>query len=188
MTNPKSSDADDLAMVSRVLQGERAAYRDIVDKYQDRIFRVCYAHLGQREEAEDAVQEVFLRAYKSLHRFKLEKRFVNWLYAIAINHLKTRYSRILKFQEKQDRLFNEPDPPDETPERVAERQMLKQSVQQAIRSLPPKLKQPVTLYYLEELDVQDIASILGIGRENVKSRLFRARKKLRQLLEKDATG
>ena len=187
MTNPESSDAEDLQIVSEVLQGDPSAFRNIVDKYQQRIFRVCISHLGSVEEAEDAVQEIFLRAYKSLHRFKLEKRFLNWLYTIAVNHLKTRYSRIIKLQEKRDRIMKEPDTPEETPESITEKQIMKDRIREAVQSLPSKLREPVVLYYLEELSVQDIASALDIGTENVKSRLFRARKKLREKLEQSTT-
>jgi RNA polymerase sigma-70 factor (ECF subfamily) len=187
MAEDLHSNGYDLEIVSSVLQGNSGDFRKIVEKYQNTMYRLARSYLSNHEEAEDATQEVFLRAYKSLNRFNLEKRFLNWLYTIAINHLKSRYSRILRFQDKQERFQQEPRPAQDTPETETEQSETKQEIRHMVGSLPNNLKETVILYYYEEMSVNQIAEVLEISRENVKSRLFRARKKIRENLEKDAT-
>jgi RNA polymerase sigma-70 factor (ECF subfamily) len=171
-----------------VLRGNSANFRKIVEKYQNTIYRLCRSYLSHHEEAEDATQEIFLRAYKSLHRFDLEKRFLNWLYTIAINHLKSRYKRILRFKDKKERFQQEPLSNPDTPETLSEDRETVEEMQRMVEVLPNNLKEIVILYYYEEMGVNQIAEVLDISRENVKSRLFRARKKIRENLEKGATN
>jgi RNA polymerase sigma factor (sigma-70 family) len=184
MDENQSSNAYDLESVSRVLQGDTEAFRNIVEKYQPIVLRLCRSYMKNIEEAEDAAQEIFLRAYKSLSNFKLDKKFLNWLYTIAVNHLKSRYAKIRRFEEHKEMVRNEPVKEQQTPEELNVREELRKEIRNTIDSLPGNLKEVTVLYYLEEMDVQDITEILGISRENVKSRLFRARKKMRVFLEK----
>lgn len=187
MTDDVQSNGYDLEVVSRVLRGNDGEFRKMVEKYQNTIYRLCRSYLSNHEEAEDATQDIFLRAYKSLHKFNLEKRFINWLYTIAMNNLKTRYSRILRFKEKKELLQQQPTPASETPETLIEQKESMEEIRHIVRLLPANLKEIVILYYYEEMSVNQMSDVLGISRENVKSRLFRARKKIRGNLEKDAT-
>jgi RNA polymerase sigma factor (sigma-70 family) len=182
-----NSNAYDIETVSRILRGETAEFRKIVEKYQNAIYRLCLSYVSNHEEAEDAAQDIFLRAYKSLHRFNLEKRFYTWLYTIALNNLKTRYSRILRFKEKTDAKKREKQPDEQTPEEHVEKQETSEEIDQSVRTLPAPLKEVVLLYYFDEKSVAEITEILGLSSEAVKSRLHRARKKLREKLEKNAT-
>jgi len=184
MDEKRTSNAFDLEAVSLVLQGNTEAFRSIVEKYRPVILRLCRSYMKNIEEAEDAAQEIFLRAFKSLANFKLDKKFLNWLYTIAINHLKSRYAQIRRLEDHRKTIQNEPSREQPTPEEVSVREELKREIRTKITALPANLKEVTVLYYLEEMDVQDIAEVLGISRENVKSRLFRARKKLRVSLEK----
>lgn len=174
----------DLDLVSRVLRGDTEAFRHLVEKYRPLVFRLCRSYMRDEEDAEDAAQEIFLRAYRSLNRFKLDKRFVNWLYAIALNHLKTRYGKINRLEVGKTALAADPPSPQRTPEEEHLRQETRRDIRAALVSLPPKLRDVTVLYYLEELPVAEIADITGLGTENIKSRLHRARKKLREYLEK----
>ncbi len=184
MDEEKSSNDEDLAAVSRVLQGDTEDFRLIVEKYHSAVYRLCRSYMKNIEEAEDAAQEIFLRAFKSLSRFKLEKRFFTWLYTIAVNHLKSRYGKIRRIEEKRETLQDEPDRNPQTPEEKVLRKELQEEIRGAVELLPETLKEVTVLYYLEEMDVPDVSETLGISRENVKSRLFRARKKMRLSLEK----
>jgi RNA polymerase sigma-70 factor (ECF subfamily) len=184
MNGEMSSNAADLEAVQQVLRGDTEAFRSIVDKYRPVVLRLCRSYMKNAEEAEDAAQEVFLRAYKSLSNFKLEKKFVNWLYTIAVNHLKSRYAKIKKLEDHKETLAEEPEGPGRTPEEASVRKEIRQEIRKAVASLPGNLKEVTVLYYLEEMEVADISEVLDISRENVKSRLFRARKKMRQILEK----
>ena len=185
-------DPEVLGWISDTLRGNPQAFRGIVHRYQPLVLRLSLSYLGSPEEAEDATQEIFLKAYLSLPRFRLERRFVPWLYSIAVNHLKSRYARIRRVQERR----SPGDPADAIaaaagrngiPEAALEAAELRRRVQEALRSLPGGVRDAAVLYYSEGLDVASIAEALGIGLENVKSRLHRARKLLRTLLEEDAT-
>lgn len=178
------SNAQDLESIHLTLQGDTEAFRGIIEKYQSAIIRLCRSYLKNEEEAEDAAQEIFLRAFKSLSSFRIEKTFFSWLYTIAVNHLKSRYAKIRKLQERREEIQKERQPDPETPEDITARNEMKREVKAAIDGLPEKLKDVTVLYYIEELSVERVAEILGLSRENVKSRLFRARKKIRGKLEK----
>ncbi len=143
----ETTHADELTAIAEVLRGNTDAFQLIVERYKALVFRLALSFLGSREEAEEAAQEIFFRAFKSLHRFSLDKRLLPWLYSIAINYLRSAYGRMRRREARIETGDHD----------------------------------------FEELNVEAIATILGIGEENVKSRLFRARHKLRQILGKDAT-
>ena len=185
---PLQATADELAAIAEVLRGNSHAFRLIVERYKAVVFRLALSYLGSREEAEEAAQEIFFRAFKSLHRFSLDKRLLPWLYSIAVNYLRSAYARRRRREARIETGDGEmPDLRSTDPEKGALADSERAAVRQAVESLPANLREPVVLYYFEELNVEEIASILGIGEENVKSRLFRARRKLRQILGGDAT-
>ena len=185
-----SSDAEDLLAVSEVLRGNVDAFRVIVDRYRGLVFRLALSSLGSREEAEEAAQEVFLRAFRSLRSFHLGNRFLPWLYSIASNYLKTTAVRVRRIQERlvrggeQRLLASECD----DPQASTQRSQSLAEVREAVAALPPSIRDVVRLYYFEGMSVEQVGGALGIGGENVKSRLLRGRKKLREALEPDATG
>ncbi len=184
----QTTGGDELEAIAEVLRGNSDAFELIVERYKTLVFRLALSFLGRPEEAEEAAQEIFFRAFKSLHRFSLDKRLLPWLYTIAVNYLRNTYGRMRKREariEAGDREMLDPRSTDPQEGVLAESE--RAAVRKAVESLPAKLREPVLLYYFEELNVEAIASILGIGQENVKSRLFRARHKLRQILGEDAT-
>lgn len=182
---------DDLAAVSEVLRGNAEAYRFIIRRYRADMLRLSVFYLRTIEDAEDAVQDIFLKAYRSLHGFRLERRFRPWLYAVAVSCLKTRYRRLKNAREARENCLQEtvPElaPAYRIPEEEFERNETITAVRGALTALPPKLREPAVLYYMEGLDVDQTAEALGLGRENVKSRLHRARKKLKEILTDRAT-
>lgn len=182
-------DAEDLAVVSAVLRGDPDAYRRIVERYGNLILRLCMNSLGNREEAQEAVQEIFLRAYRALRGFRLDRRFLPWLYGIALNHLRSAHARSARFKEKNEKIRAEASTAEAEGDPVshAEEEDSRRAVRAAVVELPDVLREAVILYYFEGLGVEDIADSLGIGTENVKSRLFRARKRLKTMLEISAT-
>ncbi len=180
--------ADELAAIGEVLRGNNDAFRLIVDRYKGLIVRLSLSFLGNREEAEEAAQEIFLRAFRSLHRFSLEKRLLPWLYSIAVNHLRSAYGRMRRREERTAAVEMELAAGGESdPQRILVDDFERTALRQAVDSLPPTLREVVVLYYYEQMRVEGISSVLGIGVENVKSRLFRGRQKLRETLQKSAT-
>lgn len=180
--------ADELAAIGEVLRGNRDAFRLIVDRYKGLIVRLSLSFLGNREEAEEAAQEIFLRAFRSLHRFSLDRKLLPWLYSIAVNHLRSAYGRMRRREERVAAVEVELAAGGESdPQRVVLADYERIALRQAVDCLPPTLREVVVLYYYEEMRVESISAVLNIGVENVKSRLFRGRQKLRETLQKNAT-
>lgn len=171
-------------IINSVLEGNVEAFRILIEKYQKPIFRLAWSFLGSREEAEDALQEIFVRVFKRLGSFDPSKKFYPWLYGVARNFLRTRYAANAKKSEKQ--IPMEGDYRSETyraPEDHAERMDTASRIRHGVEGLPEKLKEVILLFYFEELTVKEISVTLGVSEENVKSRLFRGRKKLRKGFE-----
>lgn len=181
----RKEDEEDVRLVHRVLTGDLQAFETLVRRHQKGVYYFCLASLNHPEEAEDAAQEVFLRAYRSLKTFSLDKRFKTWLYAIAVNHLRSRWKKQNKgLVDRIKELFQgSPDTEEKDPETVAIEGLEGERIRKAVRGLPESLRTVVVLYYFEGLSVTEVALTLGIGEEGVKSRLFRARKLLRKALE-----
>jgi len=184
-----SERADELAAIGDVLRGNKDAFRLVVDRYKGLIVRLSLSFLGNREEAEEAAQEIFLRAYRSLHRFSLDKRLLPWLYSIAVNHLRSAYGRMRRREDRIATAEMELAAGGESdPQRLVLDDMERGALRQAVDALPPTLREVIVLYYYEEMRVDAISGVLNIGVENVKSRLFRGRQKLRETLGRGATS
>jgi len=175
---------EDQVLVHRSLAGDEVAFRRLVERYADRVLRFCEARLGSGEDAADAAQEVFIRVYRSLGSYRLGASFPAWLFAIAANRVRTRWTRAATERKKIERSAAEaegassPDPEDE-----ALRSLQGEAVRSAVAALPKEQRDCVELYYFGGLGVAECAEALGLGAEAVKSRLFRARRTLRAALE-----
>ena len=186
----RNAEADDLFTISEVLRGNTDAFRSVLERYQGLVFRLALASLGNREEAEEASQEIFLKAFRSLRSFRIEKRFLPWLYSIASNHLKTRAVRIRRVEAKlvRDEQERVPTRPKDDPQAHLLREQDIAEVRRVVAALPFPLREVVRLHYFEGMSAELIGSLLGLGSENVKSRLLRARRRLKELLDESATG
>lgn len=175
---------DEKAAVEEILAGNSNAYRRIVEKYSARVLAFCRMRMRSEEDARDAAQEVFIRAYASLASFRSNENFASWLFAIAANNVRTHFRLFSSRKHKEEAFAKEiatapiPDPAEE-----AEQNLRAEALRQAVLSLPPDLRKPVELYYFAGLSIEETASVLKLGQEAVKSRLFRARKALRQAFE-----
>jgi RNA polymerase sigma-70 factor (ECF subfamily) len=179
----KGDQADDEA-VARVLSGDRDAFRILVDRYGQRIVAFCGSRLRSEDEARDAAQEVFIRAYRSLGSFRRGESFPSWLFAIAANQLRTRFRIFASDRHKVEAAGSEAAAaaPADPAEQAADA-MGAQALRRAVAALPRDQRLPVELYYFGELSVAEVARALSLGEEAVKTRLFRARKALRIALE-----
>lgn len=188
--NGESGDAADLKAVSETLRGNRNAFRSIVERHGPLVLRLAASFLRDPDDAEEASQEIFFKVFRSLHSFNLEKAFLPWLYSLAINHLRTSY-RTKRRREDKVMAARERDLPSEDgradPVSVVEAADARSRLRRAIETLPAGVREVVSLYYLGGLSVSRIAASLGIGSENVKSRLHRGRKGIRTYLSRSAT-
>jgi RNA polymerase sigma-70 factor (ECF subfamily) len=160
--------------------GDRQAFNRLVEVYQRPIFNLAYRMLGNREEAEDAAQETFLRAYSRLRQYDPHRKFSTWLFSIANHHCidRLRKRRVI-FQPIDESpmtyLLESRDP---QPDRVVLAQEQADELQKLLDYLEPDYRTPLVLRYWHECSYQEIADIMQISLPAVKSRLFRARQKL----------
>ena len=183
-------------LVARAKQGDREAFDTIIERYTPRIYNLSLRITGSREEAEDCVQDSFLRAFKALGRFRGEAAFSTWLYRVAVN-VANDASRRLSSKPISASELADPDsdsPPPElerlsesaqdtdTPEASLLKAQRRQVVVEAIRSLPENHRAVIVLYDLQGLSYEEIAGVLGTRVGTVKSRLNRARLALKERL------
>lgn len=178
----------DAQVVAQVLAGKQAQYRLLVERHQQAVFNAAYRLLGSQEESADVAQEAFLRAYQALRSFQPDKLLAPWLCRIAINlalnRLKQRRPALSLDDEQQPAALDLSDLSAEPQAAVleAERQ---QVLRRAILALPPEQRAVIELRHFQEQSYEEIAAQLNLSLANVKSHLFRARKRLRQILEKE---
>ncbi len=174
----------------RVQKGNQAAFEELVRRYERKVYNIAYRILGNEDEATEALQDTFLRAYRFIPRFKFKSSFYTWLYRIATNVSLTRLRR-RKAQETisldepvkntDDLMFDLPDT-GQTPEQVFQMKRLREKLQEAVKSLPEEYRAVVILRDLEGLTNEEVSKILKLSIPAVKSRLHRGRLALREKL------
>jgi len=180
---------EDLAFVQRVLAGDRRCFEPLVRRHERRVFRVALAVLGNIEDAEDAMQEVFIKAFRHLDQFRGESRFTTWLTRIAVNEaLQKRQARKESVPLDESREADERplprrfEPWTANPEQLYGQQEVRQLVEAAIQALPSIYRETLVLRDVEGMSAEEAAEALGIKVEALKSRLLRARLMLRETL------
>jgi len=174
----------DAAIIQSVLQGNKAAYAVLVERYQSFVFTIICRLIPQREEAEDVSQEVFVKAYLSLAGFKGSSKFSTWLYTIAhttaLSHLrKSRVSTVFA-EENVMAVYADGKASTQHPQYNS----LRTAVNDCITRLPPEDAEIITLFYLAEQSIEEIAAIMQIETNNAKVKLHRARQKLKEIVER----
>lgn len=175
-----------LALLAR--KGDSRAFAELVNLYADKLYQLAFRLTGNRQEAEDVVQETFLRVYKHLDRYDEKLKFSTWIYRIAsnlcIDRLRKRrnvYSLDAQSAEHEDLDGYSMLPGDErTPESEVLLSETQEMVHRAIESLPLKYKSVVVLRYLQDLSLQEIAEVLDMPVTTVKTRVHRAREYMRR--------
>src|SRR5690606_19062683 len=171
---------DDSELVERVREGDVDAYDVLVTRHMKRAYSVAYRLLGQREDAEDLVQDAFLAALEKIDTFKKGRRFSPWFYRILVNRgLNSRKSRSLR---RMEALPPEIVDASRSPLRDTERAELRERLSEVIDALPPRQKSIVELFELEGFSSLEIAEVLGLSDGTVRWHLHQARGKLREAL------
>jgi len=183
---------DDSAVVARFLAGEKRAFNELVERYQGRLLNFVYRTTGDRERAEDLVQETFIRIYRHLHRFDQTKKFSTWAYTIASNlaknELRNRSRNPLVLFQAIKKTWDADQRPleweDNTyrPDDLYRKRHLKQMVDSAVDGLPEHHRVVFVLREMEGKTYEEIADITGCNLGTVKSRLNRARNNFAQLI------
>lgn len=169
---------EDILLVDRFLSGDRGAFQGLYERYYDKVFSIARGVLLDIDEAADAVQEIFTLVYRNLPRFDRRSRFSTWLFRIAVNRsiqqgrsAKHR-SRLVPLQEAADKQIDSTFDPGGDPHIAA-----------ALERLQPSDRALLTLFYWEDMSLQEIAESIGCSVNAAKTRLFRARERFRTAYE-----
>ncbi|MBR5093548.1 MAG: sigma-70 family RNA polymerase sigma factor [Oscillospiraceae bacterium] len=183
----------ELTIIRRVQHGDTEAFSLLVAEYERNVFNVALQMVGDREDAQDMAQEAFLKAYTSLSTFRGDSRFSSWLYRIVANvcldfkrHQGRRPSNSLTVED-DDGAAVELDIPDESqsPEALLERKLTREAVRRGLKQLPDEQRQILLLREIQGLSYEEIGEAMDLEPGTVKSRIFRARKKLCAFLLQD---
>ena len=171
--------------VQQVLSGNTSAFAYFVETYQDMAITIAYRICGNMQDAEDVVQESYLKAYRNLHSFRSDSKFSTWLYRIVYNTAVTQAKTQMWRGNKEAAIEEVSLPADNTPEIDINEMERKEIVAEVMQKMPAGDALLLTLYYLEENSVKEIANITGLNEPNVKVKLFRARKLFKEMVVSD---
>lgn len=173
------------AYLQQVIDGNVTRFGWFVDRYKDLAYAVAYRILGNEQDSEEAVQDAFMQAYKSIATFRKEARFSSWLCRIVVNQSLARVRKRKPQQRYEDIEVAEEQIGSIDP---GYRKLLAKDqtrmIDQALEKLEPEDRLVLTLYYLDEQSFGEVAAITGIAGENIKMRLHRARKRMYGVLSR----
>jgi len=183
------------SLLRRLRDRDERAFRELVDDHRDRVFNITYRMLGNRHEAEDVAQEVFITVFKTIETFREESKFSTWLYRVTVNHCKNRIKYLAR---RHDRDRDELDETSQQqngavtgaparakhPDKALESAQMEKLLQEAIASLDDDQRAVVILRDVEDLSIEEICEITGLPDGTVKSRLHRARLVLRKKMQR----
>jgi RNA polymerase sigma-70 factor, ECF subfamily len=169
----------DAALVARCLEGDQEAFGLLLDHHQRAIYNLAYRMLANAEDAEDVTQTVFLKAFEKLDRYNAEHRFFSWIYRIAINESIDTLSRRKRTEGSDIELAS----PQAAVEDLLDEDQVCQRVQRALMGLRSDERGVIVLKHFLGFSYREIGQILEVEDKTVKSRLFVARRRLREALE-----
>ncbi len=171
---------EDLALLERFSQGDRSAFNALVRAHEDRVFSVCLRIMSDREAALDATQETFLTVFRKADRFTGKAAFSTWLYRVAVN---TCYDLLRKEKRRRaDPLPDHHDPADASALSDFTSVEDRPDLEKALARLPEEFRAAVVLSDIEDLAVAEVARVLDIPTGTAKSRIFRGRRLLAEIL------
>lgn len=184
----RPTETPDAELIAAVLEGSEAAFASLVERYQDRVFRLLGRYCRDQVECEDLAQDVFLKVFRKLHTFQGDSQFFTWLYRIAVNaatdHLSKASSRRLRLVEDDASLDTGGDRDEQSPAAPLMTAELAAVTRSIVDSLPEKFRTILVLREFEDLSYTEIAAVLQIQLGTVESRLFRARQRFKKALER----
>lgn len=182
-----------LSVIREVLDGDANAFEEIVREYEKNVYNIALRMSGDREDALDISQESFLKAYHSLHSFRGDSKFSVWLYRIVSNTCldflreRKRRAEIPLVREDEDGETEQADIRDESlsPETLFEQKLTREALRRGLASLPEDQRRILLLREIQGFSYDEIGQILSLESGTVKSRIFRARRKLCEFLIED---
>jgi len=195
LTGNHAGGISDAAAVERTLAGEREAYRVLVERHSAYVYRVAYRMMGNSHDAEEVVQEAFLRAYQKLRQFAGNANFGTWVYRIAANYAIDRLRQKKNEESRREVSTRKPESDTEAdplsqirdrapnPERLAGSAQLATKMQQALQALTPAERTAIVMRHWDGCGIDEIAEVLKSNNSATKNTVFRAVQKLRQALK-----
>jgi RNA polymerase sigma factor (sigma-70 family) len=176
----------DLYYIEQILAGNSNSFRFIVDRYKDKAYNLAFRICGNHEEAEELAQDSFVKVYRSLGGFKMKSSFATWLYRIvyntSISHVRIKKKVTLSLDDfpadTTDFIRNN------TSEEESDREYRSSIVNFALQKITEEERGLISLYYYEEMNTDEISEVTGISKSNIKVKLFRARQKMQEIIEK----
>ncbi len=175
---------NDQVYINKILDGDTNAFTVLVDRYKDLVYTLSMRMMKNREEAEEVAQDTFIKTYSSLNKFKGDSKFSTWIYRVAYN---TCLDRLKKNKRQQYTLAideyteHQVKTLDNALDQIEAKEK-QQAIQNCLELLPSEDSFLLTLYYFEELSLDEISKIVGLKANNVKVKIFRSRKKLATIL------
>ncbi|MFD2727118.1 RNA polymerase sigma factor [Hyunsoonleella rubra] len=177
---------NDQHYIDLTIAGDTNAFAILVERYKDLVFTLCLRMLKNREEAEEVAQDTFVKAYKSINKFKGNSKFSTWIYKVCYNSCLDNLKKNRKYLNNipiNEFTAHEVKTIDNALDDL-EQQERNKSIQDCIGLLPNEDAFLLTLYYFEELSLDEISKVLGLKANHIKVKLFRSRKKLAHILRK----
>jgi RNA polymerase sigma-70 factor (ECF subfamily) len=183
------------SLLRRLRDRDERAFRELIEGHRDRVFNITFRMLGNRAEAEDVAQEVFITVFKTIETFREESKFSTWLYRVTVNHCKNRIKYLARRHDRDRDELDETSnghnnnhaiggPGPTAPDRALEGAQMEKLLQDAIGNLDDEHRVVVVLRDVEDLSIEEICEITGLPDGTVKSRLHRARLALRKKLQR----
>ena len=184
-------DNQELVWLERARRGDQQAFARLVEAYQGPVYNLAYRMLGNATEAEDATQETFVRVYTKLHTYQPDRKLSSWVFSIAshycIDRLRRRgHTALLSLDE--DPLVNVLPSGEQGPEDSALSTEARDEIQAMVAQLAPAYRVPLILRYWQDMSYQEIADVMGLSEQAVKSRLHRARLQMTERVPAGRSG
>lgn len=172
--------AEDVDLIARYLAGDQSAFEELMRAHEDRVFGICLRMLRDREAALDVTQETFLTVFRKADRYKAQAAFSTWLYRVTMN---TCYDYLRRTKRRQAVALPEGlDPPDPRSGDEFDSIEVRPDIEAALHAIPEEFRSAVVLVDLQGLAIDQTAEILGVPSGTVKSRVYRGRRHLAELL------
>jgi RNA polymerase sigma-70 factor (ECF subfamily) len=171
---------NDSDVIRAAVEGDKDAFAVLVDRYYQRCLRFAVRMLGNREDGEEAVQDAFIRAYRTLHRYEHRGRFEAWLFKILVNRCRTMAAA--RSRRRWDEPLEEQGPATES---GADDPLLREDIRRALARLSAEQREAFILKYVEEMTYEEMADLTGADVSALKMRVLRAREQLQRLLTRE---
>jgi len=176
----------DIYYIEQILEGNSNVFSYLVDRHKNKAYNLAFRICGNHEEAEELAQDSFLKAYKSLKSFKMKSSFATWLYRIVYNttisHVRVKKKGLLSLEDfpvdATDFIGTS------TSEEEADKEYRTSLVNFALQKINEEERGLISLYYYEEMSTDEISEVTGLNKSNIKVKLFRARQKMQEIIEK----